>query len=73
VPHGCQRSGEGWVGALLHEERERPEIKISEAVAIIHNGSIIAKVYPLGELSFVNIKTGIMLLRASHSCFVNPS
>ncbi|HSB03425.1 MAG TPA: hypothetical protein VLE49_22430, partial [Anaerolineales bacterium] len=52
-----------WISALLPQERHPSEIEIGETGASLRNGSILAKVTASGELSFVNVKTGTVLLR----------
>jgi alpha-D-xyloside xylohydrolase len=52
-----------WISALLPQEGPQPEIEISETGGSLRNGSILAKITALGELSFVNVKTGTVLLR----------
>src|ERR1044071_9847895 len=52
-----------WINALLVQEEEQCEIEIRETEASLRNGSLIAKVNASGELSFVNVKTGTVLLR----------
>jgi alpha-D-xyloside xylohydrolase len=52
-----------WISALLPQQGPQPEIEISETGASLRNGSILAKVTASGELSFVNVKTGTVLLR----------
>ncbi|RPI92784.1 MAG: glycoside hydrolase family 31 protein [Chloroflexi bacterium] len=52
-----------WISALLPQEGPQSEIEISETGASLRNGSILAKVTASGELSFVNVKTGTVLLR----------
>jgi alpha-D-xyloside xylohydrolase len=52
-----------WVSALLLQKEEQCQIEISETGASLCNGSIMAKVNASGELSFVNVKNGVVLLR----------
>jgi len=52
-----------WISALLPMEGHRSEIEISETGASLRNGSIIGKVSVSGELIFMNVKTGAVLLR----------
>jgi alpha-D-xyloside xylohydrolase len=52
-----------WISALLIQEGEQSWIEISETGASLCNGSIMAKVSASGQLSFVNVKNGAMLLR----------
>jgi alpha-D-xyloside xylohydrolase len=52
-----------WISALLPREGPRPVIEISETGASLRNGSIMAKVNASGQLSFMNVKNGTVLLR----------
>jgi alpha-D-xyloside xylohydrolase len=52
-----------WISALLPQEEPQPAIEISETGASLRNGSIMAKVNASGELCFLNVKTGTVLLR----------
>src|SRR5271157_2258590 len=52
-----------WTSALVPKEGQRSEIEIRETGASLRNGSIIAKISTSGELSFMNVKTGTVLLR----------
>ncbi len=52
-----------WISALLSQEGDSCQIEISDSGASLCNGAIVAKVSVSGELSFMNVKTGTLLLR----------
>jgi alpha-D-xyloside xylohydrolase len=54
---------EDWPSALLNQGDYLPEIEVQSAGASLRNGTVLVKVSPLGELSFVNAHTGKELLR----------
>ena len=52
-----------WINALLIQEENECEIEISEIGASLRNGLLMAKVSASGQLSFMNVKSGVLLLQ----------
>ena len=63
APHCLPEIKQDWISALLPQEGHQAEIEIEGNGASLRNGSIMAKVNASGELSFVNVDTGNVLLK----------